>query len=93
MKSYATRDRQYGGEARNRDGKGWYKMVLENGKNIIFVPGVSKYIWVNIFYFWKTYNILLFSYEPKSLVYLKRGLGSRLIQKYLVIFLGITSVP
>jgi len=44
MKSYATRDRQYGGEARNRDGKGWYKMVLENGKNIIFVPGVSKYI-------------------------------------------------
>jgi len=37
MKSYATRDRQYGGVAKDRDGKGWYKM--ENGKNIIFVLG------------------------------------------------------
>jgi len=48
MKSYATRDRQYGGEARDRDGTGWYKMVLKGKaefwleKNIILVLGVKQ---------------------------------------------------
>jgi len=44
MKSYATRDRQYGGVARDRDGTGWYKMVLKGKVSF----DRKKYNWVTI---------------------------------------------